>query len=306
MNAAHAPAPHAGQPGHAARAPDDIDPPPDPAPHPPRGFRLPAGAVDTHAHVIGREYIAGRSYTPRPAPASDYLRMLDATGMQYGVLVQVSVHGSDNTLLLQALSEQPGRLRGIAVAPHDLAHAEWETLAAAGVVGLRLNTTTGGGVGVAALAEYEAVCLEFGWHLQFLVESRRLPELAPGISRLRVPAVFDHMGYVHAGQGRGAEGRTLRALVRDGAWVKLSGAFRNSEAGPPYDDTLEFTAALAEAGPQRCVWGSDWPHVSFRGRMPNPGDLLDVLGRAVPDAQRRDAILATNAQRLYGFTPPAA
>ena len=79
----------------------EVDPAPDARPHPPRRFALPAGSVDTHAHVIGNHYIDERSYTPHPAPPEAYLRMLDATGLTHGVLVQVSVHGSDNSLLLR-------------------------------------------------------------------------------------------------------------------------------------------------------------------------------------------------------------
>lgn len=282
----------------------EVDPPPVVDPHPPRRFRLPAGAVDTHAHVIGMQYIEQRSYTPHPAPAQAYLRMLDAVGMQYGVLVQVSVHGTDNSLMLETLRTNPQRLRGIAVAPHDLPQTGWRDLKEAGVVGLRLNTTTGGGVGVAALKEYEAICLEMGWHLQFLVESERIAQLAGAIAKLRVPAVFDHMGYVAPQNARSDAGQTLLAMVRDGAWVKLSGGFRLSHAGAPYADTVPFAAALAQAAPKRCVWGSDWPHVSFRGVMPNPGDLLDLLAEGVPDGQARDAILAANAHRLYGLPPP--
>jgi 2-pyrone-4,6-dicarboxylate lactonase len=284
----------------------EVDPAPDASPHPPARFALPPGAVDTHAHVIGTEYIESRSYTPHPAPVEAYVRMLDATGMAHGVLVQVSVHGTDNTLMLDALRAHRARLRGIAVAPHDLPAAQWQALKEAGVVGLRLNTTTGGGVGVSALADYEAVCAEMGWHLQFLVEPERIAQLAPQVARLRVPVVFDHMGYVTPGHATAEAGRTLLALVRDGAWVKLSGAFRLSRTGPPYADMRDYTAALAQAGPTRCVWGSDWPHVSFRGRMPNTGDLLDVLAEAVPEAHRLHAILAANPQRLYGFPATGA
>lgn len=282
---------------------DDVDPPPDPAPRPPRSLRLPAAAVDSHAHVIGTSYIQARSYTPTPAPAQAYLRMLDATGMRRGVLVQVSVHGTDNTLLLDTLRVHPDRLRGIAVAPHDLPQAQWRALKETGITGLRLNTTTGGGVGVGALGEYEAVCREMGWHLQLLVEPERIPVLARQISRLQVPVVFDHMGYVTPAQAAQSAGRTLLQLVRDGAWVKLSGAFRLSRQGPPYADTIDFMAALAQAAPSRCLWGSDWPHVSFRGPMPNTGELLDVLAQAVVDPQARDMVLQDNPARLYGFGP---
>jgi predicted TIM-barrel fold metal-dependent hydrolase len=81
----------------------------------------------------------------------------------------------------------------------------------------------------------------------------------------------------------------------------LSGGFRISGEAPPYADTIPLARALADAAPDRCVWGSDWPHVNFRGTMPNTGDLLDLLADWVPDAARRDAILTTNPHRLYGF-----
>jgi 2-pyrone-4,6-dicarboxylate lactonase len=277
----------------------EVDPPPDPLPRPPRRFALPAGAVDTHAHLIGETYIEQRSYTPSPAAESAYLHMLDVVGMTYGVLIQVSVHGTDNDLMLRALRANRQRLRGVAVVAHDVCDVEIARLKSAGVVGLRLNTTTGGGVGVANLDSYAALCKELGWHLQFLVQPPLLSSLLPKLTALPVPAVIDHMGYAHAGLKEAQ--RALLQLAREGVWVKLSGGFRLSPSGPPYADTVDFTAQLAEAAPDRCVWGSDWPHVKFRGPMPNPGDLLDLLAAAVPDPRLRDAILSDNPQRLYGF-----
>lgn len=278
----------------------DVDPAPMAA-SPPRRMKLPVGAVDTHAHVIGTRYIAERSYTPTPAPPQAYLRMLDAVGIERGVLIQVSVHGTDNTLMLETVRAHPDRLRGIAVVKHDAGDAQLRAMKESGVVGLRLNTTTGGGVGIAQLDRYEALCAELGWHLQFLVEPHQLAGLAPRIARLRVPAVFDHMGYVHAGEGMEEARGTLVRMVRDGAWVKLSGGFRLTRTGPPYLDTIALASALADAAPERCVWGSDWPHVSFRAQMPGTGDLLDLLADWVPDEQRRMAILVDNPTRLYGF-----
>ncbi|NYT26036.1 amidohydrolase family protein [Alcaligenaceae bacterium] len=285
--------------------PSIIDPPPDSDPRPPSLYALPPGAVDTHAHVIGTHYIEERSYTPHPAAPESYVRMLDASGMAHGVLIQVSVHGTDNSLMLDTLARHPQRLRGIAVAPHDLPAHQWQALKDGGVVGLRLNATTGGGVGVSKLREYEAICAELGWHLQFLIHGHELPALAPQVGRLKVPVIFDHMGYVTPELAGAEAGNALIGLVRDGAWVKLSGAFRISSEGPPYADTTSFASRLAETAPDRCVWGSDWPHVGFRGRMPNVGDLLDLLAAWVPDPARRNAVLAANPQRLYGF-PPAS
>jgi len=280
---------------------------PDPAPRPPRRIGLPAGACDTHAHVIGGPpgypLVASRSYTPPEAPPAAYLGMLDAVGMARGVLVQVSVHGTDNRLMVETLEANRGRLRGIAVVGADAPETELARLKAAGVVGLRLNVLFGGGVGFDQLERLGDRCRELGWHLQFLLDARTLPELAPRLERLPVPFVIDHMGHMPASAGIDHPGfQALLGLLRRGrGWVKLSGAFRVSTAGPPYADTTPFARALVEAAPDRMVWGSDWPHVAHPGTMPNVGDLLDLLADWVPDPAQRDAVLAANPARLYGF-----
>jgi predicted TIM-barrel fold metal-dependent hydrolase len=272
---------------------------------------VPPGAVDTHAHVIGLPpaypFVAARSYTPPEATAAAYLAMLDATGMAYGVLVQVSVHGTDNRLLVETLKANPARLRGIAVIPPDLPDPELAALKHAGVVGLRLNVLYGGGMGFEQLERYGALCAELGWHLQFLLDARALPPLAARLGRLPVPFVVDHMGHFPAAEGLANEGfQCLVSLVRDGAWVKLSGAYRNTRSAQGYDDTTPFARALHDAAPDRCVWGSDWPHVAHHGHMMNVGDLLDLLADWVPSAAARDRVLADNAHRLYGFARTAA
>ena len=274
---------------------------------------MPPGAVDTHAHVIGLPpaypFVAGRSYTPPEAAPSAYLHMLTTTGMTYGVLVQVSVHGTDNRLMLETLRAHPGRLRGVAVISPGLADGELARLKEAGVAGLRLNVLYGGGVGLEDLEGFGALCRDWGWHLQLLLDARALPELAPRIARLPVPVVVDHMGHFPARLGTGSPGfQALLGLVRDGAWVKLSGAYRLADAlkGAPKDapwaETVPLARALLEAAPGRCVWGSDWPHVSHWGAMMNVGDLLDLLADWVPDETQRRRVLVENPQLLYGFS----
>jgi 2-pyrone-4,6-dicarboxylate lactonase len=286
---------------HPTISKEAVGPLPDANPLPPRSFVVPAGAVDTHAHVIGHSFVAERSYTPPPASESAYLRMLDATGMTFGVLIQPSVHGTDNSLMLDVLQRNSKRLRGIAVAPHDLPSARWHRLKDCGVVGLRLNAVFGGGVGLQHLPEYEAICRDLGWHLQFLTKGEQLPGLVPLLENIRVPAVVDHMGHFRVDSGLTSPAATaMIRIVSNGGWVKLSGAFRLSGLGD-YADTTPLARALIDAGGDRCVWGSDWPHVSFPGPMPNVGALLDLLCVWAPDAAQREKILTVNAQRLYGF-----
>jgi 2-pyrone-4,6-dicarboxylate lactonase len=279
---------------------NEICPGPDPAPRAPERVAVPPGAVDTHAHVVGGTFVPDRSYTPPPASAADYLRMLDATGMTYGVLVQVSVHGTDNSLLIETLRAHPGRLRGVAVAPPGLSDQALSELRDAGVVGLRLNTITGGGMGLDQLGRMEAVCAELGWHLQLFTNARALAGAAGQLSRLTVPYVIDHLGDPDIPAGTGSpEWKLVLELMADGAWVKLSGANRLSD--PPYTGTIPFARSLVEAAPDRCVYGSDRPHVGCWGPMPNDGDLVDLLADWIPEPATREAVLTVNPQRLYGF-----
>lgn len=269
-------------------------------------YRVPAGAVDTHAHVIGLPpaypFVAGRSYTPPEATAERYLAMLDATGMEHGVLVQVSVHGTDNRLMVETLKAHRERLRGIAVIPLGLPDSALAELKDAGVVGLRLNILYGGGIGFEQLDSYAALAREMGWHLQFLIDAQDLVPLAPRLGNLPVPFVVDHWGHFPVTRGLDDPGfRTLVSLVRDGGWVKLSGAYRNTSEGPPYAATVPFARRLHEAAPDRCVWGSDWPHVAHWGAMMNVGELLDLLADWVPDEAARNRVFVENAHRLYGF-----
>jgi 2-pyrone-4,6-dicarboxylate lactonase len=279
---------------------------PDPV-HRRPGWTVPPGACDTHAHVIGPPdrfpYVENRSYTPPEASPGAYLGMLDALGLDRGVLVQVSVHGTDNRCLEEVLRAHPDRLRGVAVVAPDVPDGALEDLAAAGVRGLRLNVLFGGGVGFDALETLASRIAGLGWHLQFLLDARELPALAPRLERLPVSFVVDHMGHMPTAAGLDHPGfQTLLRLVRDGrCWVKLSGTYRISSAGPPFTDTIPFARALVDAAPDRMVWGSDWPHVAMDTYMPNTGDLLDLLATWVPDEAVRRRILVDNPARLYGF-----
>jgi 2-pyrone-4,6-dicarboxylate lactonase len=175
--------------------PDRIEqlcPAPDPNQRKPHRFTVPPGAVDTHAHVVGTTFIPNRSYTPPPASGDQYLGMLDATGMTYGVLVQISVHGTDNDVMLKVVDQNRDRLRAVAVVGPDVSDTELSRLAVNNVVGLRLNTLAAGGVGLDKLPRYNRICREMGWHLQFLTNTHHLTEAYWSLTELTEPYVIDH------------------------------------------------------------------------------------------------------------------
>ena len=74
--------------------------------------------IDSHAHVFhrGLTLAAERRYTPGyDASLRDYLEQLNCNCLSYGVLVQPSFLGTDNSHLLDCLRRAPQRLRGVAV-----------------------------------------------------------------------------------------------------------------------------------------------------------------------------------------------
>lgn len=288
----------------------NLEPPPcqgpDPHPRAPH-FRPPPGSCDTHAHVIGSPerypFTPRRSYTPPPAPEEAYFAMHDALGIERGVLVQVSVHGTDNRLLVETLRRHPQRLRGIAVVAPDISEADLDVLDAAGVRGLRCNELFGGGIGLEAMETLAKRIAHRGWHLQLLIDGPRLLSASARLARLPVPFVVDHMGYIPAANGVGDPGfQELCKLLKEAdCWVKISGANRISTQPVPYRDTIPLARTLVATRAERLVWGSDWPHVAIEGPIANDGTLLDLLAEWVPDEATRNRILVDNPAALYGF-----
>lgn len=276
--------------------------------HPPQALRLPHGAWDTHAHVIAGDarhpFVSQRSYTPPPVSADDYVAMLDAVGLEHGVLIQISVHGVDNGPIVQALQRHPRRLRGVgAIDGSESDEALWR-LREAGICGVRVNELFAGGSGADQLQRIADRCRPLGWHVDLALHGHRLRELAPVLRGLNVRLVIDHMGWCRAAQGvTHPDFQAVLDLARmDNCWTKLSGAYRVSSQPAPFDDVAPFVRALVRAAPERTVWGSDWPHVAITDptRMPEPGMLLDALQRHLDDPAQLQAVLVDNPLRLFG------
>jgi predicted TIM-barrel fold metal-dependent hydrolase len=260
-------------------------------------------------------YAADRSYTPPDAPLEKYLAMLDTLGFARGVLVQGSAHGSDNSAMLDALSRQGGRLRGVAVADASMPPPELRRWHALGVRGLRFNhffrggqLHYRGGVPLDAARLLAPVMHELGWHLQLWIDIKDLPDTMPILQTIGLPVVIDHMGRSDASAGIGTPGfaSLLRFLGTGGCWVKLSGAHRISRTPPDYPDARPFHTALVAENPDRLVWGGDWPHPRMEEEMPDVGHLLDLFMEWTPDTANRQRILVDNPQRLYDFPPRRA
>ena len=218
----------------------------------------PPNACDTHAHVFGPAaqfpYAADRSYTPPDAPLEKYLGMLDAIGFARGVLVQGSAHGRDNSAMLDALTQQPDRLRGVAVADADVSPAICGNgiASASGACASIIFSATGNCI-IAAACRWRRrrtlapVMAELGWHLQLWIDVKDLPETIPALKSLGLPVVIDHMGRTDARAGTVDRGLPEPCCARSataGAGPNCPARTASASDAPDYPDARPFHEAL--------------------------------------------------------------
>lgn len=268
-------------------------------------------AVDSHAHAfdLSRQGWGGdRGFDIQPnelGTARQFLHMLSCHGFTHGVLINpLGGYGANNTYMLEAIREADGRLKGVALLPEATPEAEIRRMVEGGIVGIRFNLDFPtsppllGPAGDRALARAK----EAGWFAQ--IHYHHGASIIAALPRLRaagVPVIIDHSGRPELDGGLQQEG--FQALLEFGrdtdAVIKLSGVFRFSRTGSPYEDTDPYIAALIDAfGIDRCIWGSDWPFLRAKERT-DFGPLLAALHRVLPDAADRAKVLWTNPARLF-------
>ena len=230
--------------------------------------------------------------------------LLDILGFKRGVLVQPSVYGFDNNCLVDALAKAGPDFRGVAVLDPRCGDDELDRLHSLGVRGVRFNILFGGGAALDQAWELGRRIRRLGWHIQLLLNVSAFHDLHAQVRGSPVPVVIDHMGHIPAQLGVEDTGfQTLLTLLRErSCWVKLSASYRlTSMSHPPYSDVAPLAKALVDAGPDHCVWGTDWPHPQIAVPMPNDGDLMDHLLDWIPNEEIRRRVLVDNPARLYNF-----
>jgi predicted TIM-barrel fold metal-dependent hydrolase len=271
-----------------------------------RTTNVPAGATDCHQHVFGPyarfPLASNRKYTPPEALAADYLAVAQRLGLERFVVVQPSVFGTDNRCSLAAAATMgEDRSRVVAVIHDDTDDSSLRALDAASVRAVRVNAfeiDTGLPERLRRVADRIA---PLGWHLELYTRGENLPAIATHATTLPVPLVLDHMGGVPT--SRGIDHPEFIAVLRilaAGGWVKLCGY--SVSAGPPFVDLLAPARALLAAAPERCVWGSNWPHPTPSGpREIDEAEMLALLAEWCGDATLLRHVLVDNPARLYGL-----
>lgn len=264
--------------------------------------RLPKGTVDTHFHVFKADAPLNtpRSYTPQVRTLADWRAYAQAVGIARGVLVQPSVYGFDNAVLLEALATDPANLRGVAVLRADTSLNELRRLDRLGVRGVRINTRNKGGLAFETIGDFVASLAPLGWSLQFQVQPDQLADLVTLAPTLGLPLVIDHLGFIplDTAETAGHVANLQRLLDGPNAYVKLSAPYR-LVAGTDYSAFAQIVGTLVKTHPQRLLWGSDWPHTELWAGMPDDAELIDAMHAWLDTDAIRQQVFVANSQSLF-------
>ena len=271
-------------------------------------FLLPRGACDTHVHIWGPfdrfPLNKGAPYTPPERTRDDLVALHERLGIDRAVIVQTTVYKADNRATLDGIARSNGRWRGVALIDESFDDAAFRALHEGGVRGVRFGFVKhlGGVPDLALVRRTAARIAPMGWHLVLHLDAGNIPDFLDFFGEFSLPVVVDHMGRVPVRDGLDQTPfrLLLELLKRPNWWVKVSGAERISETGPPFADAVPFAQRLIAAAPDRVLWGTDWPHPNVRWE-PDEADLVDLLP-SFADAAALQQVLVDNPARLYGFS----
>jgi predicted TIM-barrel fold metal-dependent hydrolase len=282
-----------------------------------------SGACDCHVHIVGPPsqfpQAAGRSYTAGLATLESLRAVAQPLGVTRYVIVQPSFYGTDNSCLLEALDALDGNGRGVAALdPAVMTPQQLQECARRGICGVRVNFYSKvnplASVGIEnVLQRFTEILPRHGWHIELIATLPTIVSAAAAIRCSTLPIVIDHYGVPDDATPDSDLGRSLLDLLRmSHVWMKLSAPYRVVHDPIATVPPAEWLAAFLKTAPDRCVWGSDWPHTPPRKDQRDMdvvipyrnieyqralGDFLEVL----PDPALAERILYSNPARLYGF-----
>ena len=277
-----------------------------------------APIIDAHLHVWDAT-AAGKDpgpmavgYSPQSsAPVELFQDYMEEAGVAKAVFVQPWFYHWDNSYIAACLRRFPDRFRGVCVidprgpdAP--LALKEWRRQ---GYTGVRLRPLREGEQPSPGpwLAADETIPLcetiaETGTIACVMHGKTELAQLHPWL--VRYPAmrvVIDHLNNPVPQDGLGQPiFRALLELARfQNVFVKLSGFHHWCRERYPYRDGMPYVeAAVAAFGADRCLWGSDFPHVLAGCGYVRNRNFLPREARFLSPPQLEE-IMGGTAERLW-------
>ena len=276
-----------------------------------------SGCVDAHHHVWS---LARGDYgwiTPalpllhRDFGLADLTALREAAGVTTTVLVQAAPTVAETRFLLQVAKDSGGVVKGV---------VGWVDLAAADAIPtltrlardpllkairpMLQDLPDPAWILRADVGRALAALPRLGLRFDALVKPAQLPALLPMLdAHPDLAVVIDHAAKPDIAAGMWEPwARSMRAAAANPrVRCKLSGLI--TEAGPGWTiETLRpyFDFLLECFGPQRMMWGSDWPVVNLGGSYQRwYAATVALMAGLTP--QQRAAIMGGTAQRFYGL-----
>ncbi len=262
--------------------------------------------IDPHVHVwINDPAFPWPAENPNPPAedhtAEDLLALMDANGVEKTVLVQVIHYRWDNSYVAHVIKQYPDRFMAVGrINPEDPAAADHISMWTEehGLHGMRLSPSrdeSGDWFKGPGMDPIFARAEDLGIPMLILTGTSRLPDLARILDRYPdVDCCIDHMASAHPDNPE--ERQLLMDMARyPCAYVKISHTWSLSKQGYPWADTHEMVEEVYQTfGPQRIMWGTDWPVCLSRAEYSEPltvvrdemkfiapEDLEWVLGKTV-------------------------
>jgi L-fuconolactonase len=261
--------------------------------------------VDAHCHVSPYWY----------EPVESLLFNMDRNGVEHAVLVQY-MGQYNNEYQFECVRWYPGRFAPVVLVDANDPNAPEELgrLASLGAKGVRLRADTRslGDDPLAiwrAAAELELAVSSSGTSRAFAsAEFAQLVEALPSL-----PIVLEHLGSVNTPDGEAPpydKRREVFSLARfPNVYIKIHGLGEFCTRASPVTEPFPFEQpirpllemAYQAFGPERMMWGSDYPPVSSREGYGNALRLtMDQL--ATKSREDRRLIFGGVAMALFGFT----
>lgn len=142
-----------------------------------------------------------------------------------------------------------------------------------------------------------------GWPVDLCCSASQL-DIAADLVRAcpEVAFILDHFGTNNMAPGGfdAWQASMGRLAELPNLWVKFSGmtAYVPANAGPEHPADMVADAALDLFGPQRLIWGGDWPVVNLGAGLPGWIDMTHRLLSSLSEEERA-LIGHRNARRFY-------
>jgi predicted TIM-barrel fold metal-dependent hydrolase len=239
-------------------------------------------------------------HPPEDATIEQYIATLDQHGVRYAVIAAASLYDDYNDYMIESTVKYKHRLRTTAIFKPSIDPYVMRLMRDDGVVGVRLQWRNVKNLPDITTPEYRKFLRrvrDLDWHVHLNQSGDLLEAPLAALEAAGVKIVVDHFGHPLRCKGAACVGQQaiMRSVEKGRTWVKLSAAYRLESPAVAEACAREL---IKNCGPERLLWGSDWPFAAFESTV-RYADTIAAFKRCVPDDAVRRIIGGETALKLY-------